>query len=266
MCVRAKPSPGILCHALQIDRPWRPSVGPEPKPDAPDGIAHAGVVTAASVARLADADLPTRFGTFRMAVFGVAGSPAEHPVLTYGDLSGGDLNGQSARLVRLHSVCLTGDALGSLRCDCGQQLQTALSRIAAEGRGVLLYLPQEGRGIGLTNKIRAYALQDAGLDTVDANTALGLPADARDYSAAAEILRVLGLRRIRLLTNNPTKIDALERLGISVVERVPLEMPANPENLDYLRTKAERMGHLIDVDDADGNPGWALRRRDEDRA
>jgi 3,4-dihydroxy 2-butanone 4-phosphate synthase/GTP cyclohydrolase II len=148
----------------------------------------------------------------------------------------------------MHSECVTGDTFGSLRCDCGEQLQAALTMIERSGRGALLYLRQEGRGIGLTNKTRAYRLQERGLDTVEANLALGLPADARDYRAAAAVLRCLGARRVRLLTNNPRKCEALRELGIEVVERVSLQMPANGVNGGYLRTKAERMGHLFDLD------------------
>ena len=196
-----------------------------------------------AVALLAEASLPTRYGTFSMAVFEVEGAPGEIAALTRGPL-----HGETLPLVRLHSECLTGDVLGSVRCDCGEQLSAALEQIAQETSGVVLYLPQEGRGIGLANKIRAYALQDQGLDTVDANLALGLPVDRRDYAAAAEILKTLGLRRIRLLTNNPQKRTALERHGIEVVERVPLTVPPNPVNHRYLRTKADRMGHLLTLE------------------
>ena len=175
------------------------------------------------VTLLARASLPTRFGDFEIAVFEVDGAPGEVAALTRGPLAG-----EALPLVRLHSECLTGDVLGSLRCDCGQQLGAALALIARASSGVLLYLPQEGRGIGLANKIRAYALQDRGLDTVDANLALGLP--------------------VRLLTNNPLKSAALERHGIQVVERVPLSIPPNAINGQYLRTKADRMGHLLAFD------------------
>jgi GTP cyclohydrolase II len=192
------------------------------------------------VTLLAQAALPTRFGEFIAAVFEVDGTPGEAMALIRGRL-----DGDEPPLVRLHSECLTGDVLGSLRCDCGQQLEAALALIAEASSGVLLYLRQEGRGIGLANKIRAYALQDTGLDTVDANLALGLPVDRREYASAAEILRTLGLRRVRLLTNNPLKSAALERGGIQIVERVPISMPPNSVNKDYLRTKADRMGHLL---------------------
>lgn len=170
-----------------------------------------------------------------------AGGGKEHAILTMGDLSTDE-----PVLVRIHSECLTGDAFGSLRCDCGPQLHAAMERIAAEGRGVLVYLRQEGRGIGLTNKIRAYRLQDRGADTVSANLALGLPADLRTYEQAARALALLGVRRIRLMTNNPAKIDALRSLEIDVAGRVPLRIKANRENAFYLATKKLRMGHLIE--------------------
>jgi GTP cyclohydrolase II len=196
-------------------------------------------VSVGAVTCVAEASLPTRGGIFRIAAFRVAGTPAEVVALRYGEAS------EDAPLVRLHSECLTGDALGSLRCDCGEQLEASLEQIAAAGNGTLLYLRQEGRGIGLVNKIRAYALQDRGLDTVDANIALGLPVDGRDYGAAAAVLRFLGIRKVRLLTNNPTKCEALRARGVEVSERVPLVIPANPTNSGYLRTKAARMGHLL---------------------
>ena len=192
------------------------------------------------VTLVAKAALPTRFGTFDAAVFTDIEASGEVLALTRGDLGG-----TSVPLVRLHSECLTGDVLGSLRCDCGQQLNAALALIANEAAGALLYLPQEGRGIGLANKIRAYALQDGGLDTVDANLALGLPVDQREYASAAAILRFLGLTQVRLLTNNPLKCAALEKYGVHVIERVPIAVPPNPANLHYLRTKAHRMGHLL---------------------
>ena len=193
-----------------------------------------------SAVLLSTSALPTRFGEFNVAVFEIDGTPAEAVALMRGPL-GADV----IPLVRLHSECLTGDVLGSLRCDCGQQLAEALELIATAASGVLLYLRQEGRGIGLANKIRAYALQDTGLDTVDANLALGLPVDRREYASAAAILRELGLRQVRLLTNNPLKSAALERHGVQVVERVPLAVRPNSVNRRYLRTKADRMGHLL---------------------
>jgi GTP cyclohydrolase II len=192
------------------------------------------------VTQVALAALPTRYGQFTVGVFYVDGTRTESLALMCGDL-----DDQTVPLVRLHSECLTGDVLGSLRCDCGEQLAASLELIAQSGTGVLLYLRQEGRGIGLANKIRAYALQDAGMDTVDANLALGLPVDRREYTSSAAILRHLGLRRVRLLTNNPLKRTALEQHGIEVVERVPLMVPPNPANRQYLRTKAKRMGHLL---------------------
>ena len=192
------------------------------------------------VKQLALATLPTRFGQFRIGVFEVRSAPGEFVALLHGELGGA-----LVPLVRLHSECLTGDVLGSLRCDCGEQLEASLELIADADAGVLLYLPQEGRGIGLANKIRAYALQDGGLDTVDANLALGLPIDRREYASAAAILHHLRVQQVRLLTNNPLKRSALEQHGVQVVERVPLMVPPNPANHDYLRTKADRMGHLL---------------------
>jgi 3,4-dihydroxy 2-butanone 4-phosphate synthase/GTP cyclohydrolase II len=189
---------------------------------------------------LSQASLPTRFGAFNVAVFDIDGTPGEAVALMHGPL-----DADVIPLVRLHSECLTGDVLGSLRCDCGQQLSASLALIARAPSGVLLYLRQEGRGIGLANKIRAYALQDTGLDTVDANLALGLPVDRREYASAAAILRELGLRQVRLLTNNPLKSAALEKHGVQVVERVPLTIRPNSVNGRYLRTKADRMGHLL---------------------
>jgi GTP cyclohydrolase II len=210
------------------------------------------------VSCLASATLPTRFGEFRIAVFQVDGTGDESPALIYGDL-----HGDAVPLVRLHSECLTGDVLGSMRCDCGEQLSISLEQIAEYGVGVLLYLRQEGRGIGLVNKIRAYSLQDTGLDTVDANLALGLPVDAREYGSAAAILQHLGLREIRLLTNNPAKLRALQLHGVDVVERVPIEIRPNSANQQYLKTKAVRMGHLLarngsaSKEDLDGSVGIA---------
>jgi 3,4-dihydroxy 2-butanone 4-phosphate synthase/GTP cyclohydrolase II len=157
----------------------------------------------------------------------------------------GDVDGAEDVLVRVHSECLTGDVFHSLRCDCGQQLEDALARIEQEGAGVLLYLSQEGRGIGLLNKLRAYKLQEQGRDTVEANLELGLPADLRDYGIGAQILVDLGLSSIRLLTNNPKKIVGLEGYGLRVSDQIPIQHQANPHNEDYLRTKAEKMGHLL---------------------
>jgi len=189
----------------------------------------------------AAASLPTRHGDLLIHVFRL-GDETEVVALVHGEIAGDE-----PVLVRLHSECLTGEALGSLRCDCGEQLEAGLDQIGRAERGVLLYLRHEGRGIGLFDKIRAYALQDGGLDTVDANVALGLPIDGRDYTAAAAVLRRLGVRRARVMTNNPEKLQALAEHGIEIVERVPIEAAPNPANVTYLRTKAHRMGHLLDT-------------------
>jgi 3,4-dihydroxy 2-butanone 4-phosphate synthase/GTP cyclohydrolase II len=189
----------------------------------------------------AAASLPTRHGDLLIHVFRL-GDDTEVVALVHGDVAGDE-----PVLVRLHSECLTGEALGSLRCDCGEQLEAGLEQIGRAERGVLLYLRHEGRGIGLFDKIRAYALQDGGLDTVDANVALGLPIDGRDYAAAAAVLRKLDVRRARVMTNNPAKLQALAEHGIDVIERVPIEALPNPVNHTYLRTKASRMGHLLGV-------------------
>lgn len=193
--------------------------------------------------RIAEARLPTPFGEFRVSVYGTADGK-EHLVMAMGDLSQ-PRNQAEAPLVRVHSECLTGDALFSLRCDCGFQLESALSTIAEAGCGAVLYLRQEGRGIGLGNKIRAYALQDSGSDTVEANHQLGFPADAREYDLAVDLLRLIGLTRIRLMTNNPRKLDALTRDGIEVVERVVLPSGLNPHNEAYLRAKKAKLGHWL---------------------
>lgn len=190
----------------------------------------------------AHARLPTEFGEFRIVGFGGAPDGREHVALVMGDV-----DGEADVLARLHSECLTGDAFGSLRCDCRAQLHAGLHAIADEGRGVLLYLRQEGRGIGLVNKIRAYALQEQGLDTVDANLALGFPDDARDYRGAAQMLDALGVRSVRLLTNNPRKVAALATHGVPVTARVPHQMDAGPHNERYLLAKARRSGHLMDA-------------------
>ncbi len=204
------------------------------------------------VERLTDAAMPTEFGMFRIIVYRVKGAHDEHVALVLGDVAT-----DAPVLVRVHSQCLTGDVLGSLRCDCGNQVQAALQRIAAEGRGAFVYMRQEGRGIGLHNKIRAYALQDTGMDTVDANLALGFAADRRDYGIGMQILKDLGISKIRLLTNNPAKRAGLAGYGLEVVERLPLMTEANPHNVRYLRTKRDRMGHLIDVDPAVVEPAHA---------
>jgi GTP cyclohydrolase II len=187
---------------------------------------------------LESARLPTAFGEFTITVYR-DGKRREHLAVRMGDLTGAPV------LVRIHSECLTGDVFGSVRCDCGEQLQAALRHIAQEGRGLLLYLRQEGRGIGLNNKIRAYALQDQGMDTVEANLHLGFPADARSYSDAAAILKDQGVRSVRLVTNNPEKVKALETRGIVVAERVRYEIQPRLENYSYLQTKAAKLGHLL---------------------
>lgn len=188
------------------------------------------------------ADLPTRFGNFRIVAFWNNRDAKEHIAVVHGDV----LDREDVA-TRLHSECLTGDALGSLRCDCRDQLEVALRALGAMERGCLLYLRQEGRGIGLINKVRAYALQDAGLDTVEANLALGFRDDERDYAIAAHMLKSLAIRSVRLMTNNPTKIRQLTQYGLQVSGRIPLVIPSNPFNRFYLETKANRSGHFIDL-------------------
>jgi len=193
------------------------------------------------VRREAEASLPTRFGEFRILAFRDTLTKEEHAALVMGSW-----DPEEPVLVRMHSECLTGDALHSLRCDCGFQRDLALERIAQEGKGVLVYLRQEGRGIGLANKIRAYHLQDQGLDTVEANLALGFPPDLRDYGVGAQILYDLGVRKMRLLTNNPRKVKALSGFGIEIVERIPLRAGDNPHNERYILAKKEKLGHWMD--------------------
>ncbi len=193
------------------------------------------------VERVATAKLPTPFGTFDLVGYRSLVDGAEHLALVKGDVSG-----KENVLVRVHSGCLTGDVFGSLRCDCGSQLAYALAAIAREERGVFLYMQQEGRGIGLLNKVRAYQLQDEGLDTVEANESLGFLADLRDYGIGAQILSDLGLTTIRLLTNNPRKIAGLAGHGLTVVDRVPIQVGANLHNHRYLKTKREKLGHLLE--------------------
>jgi 3,4-dihydroxy 2-butanone 4-phosphate synthase/GTP cyclohydrolase II len=199
------------------------------------------MVNTLQIKRAACAHIPTEAGSFQLCVYENNRDDKEHLAILMGDVSGGE-----NILVRIHSECFTGDVLGSRRCDCGDQLHAAMELIAAEQRGIILYLRQEGRGIGLAEKLKAYNLQDSGLDTVDANLALGHAADGRDYSIAAAILRDLGVQSVRLITNNPDKISELGRLDIAVVARVAIETAIYPENAGYMRTKAERMNHLLD--------------------
>ncbi len=186
------------------------------------------------------ARLPTRYGSFRIHAFVCPFTGEEHVALVKGRVAG-----ERDVLVRLHSECLTGDVFGSARCDCGEQLDAAMKRLGKVPQGVLLYLAQEGRGIGIANKIAAYHLQDHGLDTVAANHVLGFPADLRSYKCAACMLRILGVRSVHLMTNNPAKIEELEAYGVEVTKRISLEVPARPTNLRYLRTKKEKMHHLL---------------------
>lgn len=196
------------------------------------------------IEKVAEAELPTKYGTFK-AIGYIDKITKEHHVA----LVKGDLSGDEPVLCRVHSECLTGDAFGSLRCDCGDQLQEAMRRIEARGRGVLLYLRQEGRGIGLMNKLKAYHLQDGGMDTVDANLALGFAADMRDYGTGAEILADLGIRKIIVMTNNPNKITGLGAYNIEIVGREPIEIDSNDNDAFYLYTKYKRMGHILHVKD-----------------
>jgi 3,4-dihydroxy 2-butanone 4-phosphate synthase/GTP cyclohydrolase II len=185
-------------------------------------------------------DFPTDLGIFKLRMYRALIDDKHHLALVLGEPAE-----QEAPFVRVHSECLTGDAFGSLRCDCGSQLREAMQMIASEGHGVLLYLRQEGRGIGLEQKIHAYALQEEGLDTVEANEQLGFEADMRDYSVAAQILLDLGIRRLRLVTNNPAKVSGLEEFGLDVVKRVPLVLPSTIYNAQYLETKRNKMGHIL---------------------
>jgi GTP cyclohydrolase II len=193
--------------------------------------------------QIASADFPTRWGQFRIYGFRLEpianGKPEEAVALVMGDVHA------APPLVRVHSQCLTGDVFGSLRCDCRQQLEMALSMIAGEGAGILIYEQQEGRGIGLMPKLQAYELQDSGLDTVEANEKLGFKADHREFALPAEMLKALGVKEVRLLSNNPDKVAALESAGVRIVERVPCEVTASPQAEEYLKVKKEKLGHLL---------------------
>ena len=197
------------------------------------------------IEKVAEARLPTRFGDFTAVAYKSAVDAAEHLALVMGDVAS-----EEPHLVRVHSECLTGDVFGSQRCDCGAQIDLALQRIAEEGRGVFLYMRQEGRGIGLHNKIKAYALQDSGLDTVEANVQLGFSPDLRHYGIGAQILVDLGIKNMRLLTNNPKKVIGLESYGIKLVERVPIIVPTNAENEQYMQTKHDKLGHLLGLEES----------------
>ncbi len=219
---------------------------PIDKPTIKDLIDHdkahycEGEASDVCVKVVAIADFPSKYGDFQIVAFYNNHDDKEHIAVVAGDVCE-----EEEVPVRLHSECLTGDVLGSRRCDCGEQLEAALRMIEEEGKGVILYMRQEGRGIGLMNKIKAYQLQDFGLDTVEANIALGFEPDERDYGVAAHMLKSLHVRSIRLITNNPRKIEGLERHHISVVDRIPILIEPNPHNRDYLRTKATKSGHLL---------------------
>jgi 3,4-dihydroxy 2-butanone 4-phosphate synthase/GTP cyclohydrolase II len=198
------------------------------------------------VTRVAEAKLPTQFGEFKVIAYKSSTDPDEHLALVMGDVATDE-----PVLVRVHSQCLTGDVFHSLRCDCGEQIEMAMRRISEEGRGVVLYLRQEGRGIGLHNKIKAYALQDKGMDTVEANISLGFKPDERGYGIGAQILADLGVRNMRLMTNNPKKMTWLESYGLNIVEQLPITTRPNPHNRRYLQTKQKKLGHLLKVPDID---------------
>jgi 3,4-dihydroxy 2-butanone 4-phosphate synthase/GTP cyclohydrolase II len=194
------------------------------------------------IQKVAEAKLPTPFGNFKVIAYKSSTDPDEHLAMVMGNVAT-----EEPVLVRVHSQCLTGDVFHSLRCDCGEQIEMAMKRIAEEGRGVVLYMRQEGRGIGIHNKIKAYALQDQGLDTVEANISLGFKSDYRDYGVGAQILADLGVRNMRLMTNNPKKISGLESYGLTITEQLPITTQPNPHNRRYLSTKQQKMGHLLEV-------------------
>lgn len=220
----------------------------EPRDDRPGP--HGAARPNASVERTAAARIPTRAGDFVAHVYRNVADGAEHVALVKGQV-----RGRTDVLVRMHSECLTGDVFGSLRCDCGEQLELALTQIATDGRGVVVYLRgHEGRGIGLGHKLQAYALQDQGRDTVEANLELGFPADSRDYGIGAAILADLGVGGVRLMTNNLHKSDSLEDHGIRIVDRVPLLPPPNDQNVAYLRAKQRKLGHLLHIDGDEVEP------------
>jgi 3,4-dihydroxy 2-butanone 4-phosphate synthase/GTP cyclohydrolase II len=238
---------GVICEILQADG----SAARRPQLEAFAADHQLTFVTIAElvayrlkkeqlVHRAAEARLPTDHGEFRVIAYTNDVDRAQHVALVMGEIEG-----QPNILVRMHSKCLTGDVFGSQRCDCGPQLDAAIRRIAEEGRGAIVYLDQEGRGIGLLNKIRAYALQDGGADTVQANQRLGFPPDLRNYGIGAQILRDLGLSSIRIMTNNPRKLVGLEGYGLEIVERVPLLTDPNTENRAYLDAKRDKLGHLL---------------------
>lgn len=198
------------------------------------------------IEHVTEANMPTKYGDFRIIGYVNKLNGEHHVALVKGNVSDGE-----PVLVRVHSECLTGDAFGSMRCDCGEQYAAAMAQIEKEGRGILVYMRQEGRGIGLINKLKAYALQDQGLDTVEANLALGFPEDMRDYGIGAQILSDLGVKKIKLMTNNPRKLSGLAGYGLEIVERVPIQMNHNERNAYYLRTKKEKLGHMLKFKEAD---------------
>ncbi len=208
----------------------------------PRGMRCEGCEREICVTVVSAADFPTEYGRFRIIGFVNNRDRKDHIIILKGEIGGGE-----DMLVRVHSACLTGDALGSLRCDCGPQLHHALSLIEREGRGLVLYHQEEGRGIGLVNKIKAYGIQDQGADTVEANCRLGFKPDQRDYGIGAQILVALGIHKIRLITNNPRKFVGLTGYGLEIIERVPIEIPPGACNLKYLKTKKEKMGHILDM-------------------